>query len=112
VAKPKFALTAAALALLAGCAAYTAAKTGQPLNQAQVQADLANANYLMQAAGCLTAQAGAVAAPIVAIAGDAEGSQVLTAVDGAGAIICKVTVPPTALPIPAPANAPAVAAAP
>jgi len=85
---------------------------GQPLTQAQVQQNLDNAVYLMQAAGCAVAAAGTAAAPVVSIAADAEGQQVLQAVDAAGSIVCKLVVPPTALPAPAPANAaPATVAA-
>lgn len=103
-------LAAGVAAALSGCAAVTAVKTGQPLNPAQVQQDLANAVYLMQAAGCTLGSAAAAAAPIVQVAGDEQGNQVLTAVGASGAVACKLTVPPSALPVPAPANAPAAAA--
>jgi uncharacterized protein YceK len=104
----KLILSSAAVALLSGCALITAAKTGQPLDQNQVRADLANAAYLMQATGCSIAVAGAAAAPVISIAGDAEGNQVLQAVDAAGMVACKLVVPATALPVPAAPNAPAV----
>lgn len=103
----------AGAALLSGCALITSAQTGKPLDPAQVQADLANATYLMRAAGCALDQAATSAAPIVAIAGDAQGQQVLQAVDASGKVQCSLTVPRTALPVPAPANAaPATAPAP
>jgi hypothetical protein len=97
--------------LLAGCAAQQAIKDGKPLDPAQVQADMNNAVFIMKAAGCTIPVAAAVAAPIVSIAGDPAGGQVLNAVSAAGTALCVVVVPPSALPIPAPPNAPAVAVA-
>lgn len=100
------------VASLSGCALFNAVSTGQPLSQTQVQSDLANATYLMQAAGCLATSAAAAAAPIIAVAGDAQGNQVLAATSASGAVLCQMTVPATALPVPAPANAaPATATA-
>lgn len=99
-------------ASLSGCALFNAAETGQPLSQAQVQSDLANATYLMQAAGCLTANAASAAAPIIAVSGDEKGNQVLAATSASGTVLCQMTVPATALPVPAPVNAaPATATA-
>lgn len=102
--------TLAAVTLLSGCAAITAAKTGKPLDPAQVEQDLANATYLMKAAGCALDAAATAAAPTVAIAGDAQGQQVLQAVDATGRVQCQMVVPATALPVPAPAGAPAASA--
>jgi hypothetical protein len=98
--------------LLSSCAAQTSLSTGQPLNQTQVQADLANAQYILKVAGCAAVSASAIAAPIISIAGDPAGGQVLTAVSAAGEALCAtpIVVPPTALPVPAPANAPAASA--
>jgi len=94
---------------LSGCNAFTAIQSGTPLTPAQVQQDLANATYLMQAAGCTLHSAAQVAAPLISIAGDAKGNQVLQAADAAGQVQCAMTVPASALPVPAPAAAPAVA---
>lgn len=91
--------------VLVACSSGGAA--GTALTPAQVQADLANAIYLMQAAGCAVETAAATAKPIISVAADNEGNQILTAVNAAGAVACKLTVPATALPVPAPANAPA-----
>lgn len=96
-----------ALPLLNGCALISSLQSGTPLTPAQVQQDLANITYLMKAAGCLTSTAAAAAAPIISIAADAQGNQVLTATAATGAGLCALTVPATALPVPAPANAPA-----
>ena len=103
----KFITTAATAALLSGCALFNAAQTGQPLSQAQVQSDLANVTYLMKAAGCLASSAAAAAAPIISVAGAAQGNQVLAATSASGAVLCQMNVPATALPVPAPVNAPA-----
>ncbi len=97
--------------VMAACALMTSIQTGKPLSPAGVQADFANAVYLMKAAGCPLADAAQAAAPVVAIAGGPAGEQVLTAVDAAGTIQCKLAVPATALPVPAPANAPPATAA-
>lgn len=97
----------AALALLAACTS-----TGAPqLTPAQVQQNLAAATYYLQAVGCLTSSAAAVASPVISIEGDAQGNQVLAAVGQSGGKACTLTVPPTALPVPAAANAPAAVAA-
>lgn len=98
----------AGVALLPGCAAINAAKTGQPLDPVAVQQDLATINYLFKATGCVEAEAGALAAPVVSIAADDVGNQVLTKTSAAGATICAMTVPATALPLPAPPSAPPV----
>lgn len=93
----------------AGCAsAGSPALPVQPLTPAQVQQDLANFNYFAKAAGCAVATEGAAASPIVSLAADATGNQVLQAVDATGAVICNLTLPPTALPAPVPASAPPV----
>jgi hypothetical protein len=94
--------------LLNGCAAEQAVTTGKPLDQAQVQQDLQTAQYILKVAGCAGVSASAVAAPIISIAGDPAGGQVLTAVSAAGEQLCAtpIVVPPSALPVPAPANAP------
>ena len=106
-------ITALALAgLMSGCALFNAAQTGQPLSQAQVQSDLANVTYLMKAAGCLASSAAAAASPIISVAGDAQGNQVLAATSASGAVLCQMTTPATALPVPAPVNAPAATVAP
>lgn len=97
---------ALALVLVLGACSSTSG-TAQPLTAAQVQQDLANAVYLMQAAGCAVQNAAATAAPIISVSADSQGNQVLTAVNAAGAVACKLTVPPTALPVPATAGAPA-----
>jgi hypothetical protein len=106
-------LCGAALALaLSGCS-YVSGLVGtaaQPLTPAQVQQNLANVNYLFQAAGCAVAAEATTAAPIVQISADATGNQVLAAVDAAGTLLCKLTVPPTAIPVPAAPNAPAASA--
>lgn len=106
-------LCAATAALaLASCGGgfITLPSAGKPLTQDQVQQNLANVLYLMKATGCLVSEEAAVAAPVIAIAGDAQGNQVLTAVGTSGGNLCTITVPPTALPVPAPANAPAASA--
>lgn len=80
---------------------------GAPLTQAQLQANLQNAVYLMDAAGCAVSSAAKVAQPIVSIGADATGNQVLSAVGAGGAILCSLTVPASALPVPAAPGAPA-----
>lgn len=105
---PRFTLTAAIIVLLASCAAVTAVKTGQPIDPAQVNRDLASITYLMQAAGCVTAEQAAIAAPVVTVSGDETGQQVLSAIGAAGQVQCRMTVPPTALPVPVPAGTPTV----
>lgn len=101
----------AALALLSGCALISSAQTGQPLNQAQVAQDMQSALFILKTAGCVLDTAAVTAAPIVAISGDAKGQQVLAATDAGGKLLCTATMPPTSLPVPAPANAPAATAA-
>lgn len=93
-----------------GCSLISSLKAGTPLTQAEVQQDLANATYLMKAAGCAVAGASATAAPIIQVSGDAQGNQILAAVSAGGAIACQLTVPATALPVPAQPNAPAATA--
>ena len=108
-------LAISTLALLAGCSLFNSTSTppggtAAPLSQANVQADLANALFLFESAGCALGTIGAAVAPVISIAGGADGSQVLTAVDSAGNKLCGLIVPPTALPQPAPANAAAATA--
>lgn len=96
------------LLLAATCIAVAGCQTGSavaPLSQAQMQQNLNSALYFLQAGGCLASTLSAAAAPIVAIAADAKGNQVLSSVSATGASLCTVTVPPIAVPAPAPANA-------
>lgn len=101
----RFATAVAVCALLSGCAGLADIQAGKPISQEDVAKDQAMTNYLLSSAGCLSATAGAIAAPIVTIEGDEKGNQVLTAADASGAALCKLVVPPAALPAPAPANA-------
>lgn len=110
-----FIVAAGAALLLAGCSylsalGITTGTAAQPLTPAQMQANLANVNYLFQATGCAVAAEATTAAPIVQIAADEKGNQVLAAVDAAGTLLCKLIVPPSAIPVPAAPNAPAAAA--
>ena len=105
--KPKFVFASAFALALAGCAAITAIKTGQPLDPAAVAKDRETAFYLLKASGCDLSATAVVAAPFVSIAADANGQQVLTKLATADQLACQVVVPPSALPVPAPANAPA-----
>lgn len=100
----------AGVGALAGCALFNSVQTGTPLTPAAVQQDVDNAVYLMKASGCAIASAGAAAAPVISVAADAQGNQVLQAVTAAGTVACQLTVPASALPVPAPANAPAATA--
>ena len=103
-------LFALALAAMLSACAGTSNTPAQPLTQTQIQQDMQMGVYLLQAAGCAIAEASAIAAPVVMITSDAQGQQVLQAVSAGGVVACKVTVPPTALPAPVAAGAPAVTA--
>ena len=109
----------ASVLLLAACASSgsstTAPATVVPSlpTPAQIRQNAQSALYLLQAVGCGVAAAGQAAAPIVEIAADAAGNQVLSTVDSVSGKVCGATVPPSALPAPVPANsAPAAVAVP
>lgn len=97
--------TVAAVALLAACSSSGTLAPPAALTPTALQTDAATALYDLQAVGCVASELGAAAAPIVSIAADAKGNQVLAKVDTTGATICSMTVPATALPTPVPANA-------
>lgn len=78
---------------LAACATVTAVQTGKPIDPVQVQQDLAVARQALQLSGCAVATFGAAAAPIIAVAADAQGNKMLTAVSATGAAVCTVPAP-------------------
>lgn len=101
---------AAALALslaplLVGC---PSAPSGQPPTQAQIQQNAATVLYWLQYAGCVASTLGVAAAPIVTVAADAQGQQVLAATEAATGKVCTTTVPPSALPAPVAPSTPAI----
>lgn len=100
------------LVVLAAAVSACAGTTGQPLTPAQAQANAETAGYYLKAAGCVAEDLSQVAAPIVSIAGDAEGNQVLSAAGQSAGKLCTVTVPAQALPAPAAPNAPPAIVAP
>ena len=98
------------IALGLGCLVGACSSTtgGTPLTQAQIQQNAATVLYWLQFAGCVGATLSEAAAPIVTVAGDAKGQQVLSATEASTGKVCTYTVPPSALPAPAAPGAPAV----
>ena len=80
---------------LAGCSIFQAAQTGQPVNQAQLQSELATAAAILKEAGCFVSVAGAAASPIVAVTADDQGNKTLAAISATGSAICSVPAPAT-----------------
>lgn len=93
-------LCAASLAL-AGCASSGSVAGGNtgplpPANQLP-QIDPQKVSYFLQAVGCITAEAAAVAAPVVQVIGDGKGNAVLAATNAGASVACKTTVPVAAV---------------
>lgn len=75
--------------LLAGCGVVPTA----PADRAQLQQDLTLSLEALRTAGCIIGAAADVAAPLVAIAADADGNRVLDLVGSGGDAVCRIPAP-------------------
>jgi hypothetical protein len=98
-------LAVTAVLMLAACAGSAPGGNSAPLPPLP-QIDPVKAMYYLQAAGCITAEAAAVAAPIVQASADGAGNAVLAATAAGATVACKVSVPLPAVAAAAPAPAP------
>jgi hypothetical protein len=103
------------LLVLTGCSSAPSSNGAlAPASSPQLpQLDPAKVSYFLQAVGCFTAEAAAIAAPVIAVEADGQGNAVLAATAKGATTACTTTVPIAAVAVAsAPAATPAAPATP